>query len=490
MSVIWIDVEDLFIYAAHHARPTGIQRLQFELCRALAECPAAPQSVRFVRHDTFGRSFVTISWRSVERLWEELTAGRSGVSAPALEAEPAGRDIRQETAEQPLGAARRLLYRLPLAVRVPFLKSLRYQLDAVRQFGFTFSASLRVVADSLRRPTAVVVEVEHELLERFDQHAAPGDTLVALGSPWSNPDYGALGASLRRERGLRFAVLVYDIVVLRRPEWCDPELIPVFSRWLRGILPVCDTVLCISDATSHDVVRYAAEQDLQLLAAPVTIPIGSGFTPSAAERAAASPSPRAMPTRPYALIVSTIEARKNHILLFHVWRRLLDEMPTDSVPTLVFAGRPGWLVEDLMQQMRNADMLGGRIVLFASPTDLELELLYRGCLFTLFPSFYEGWGLPVTESLAYGRPCLISNATSLPEAGGSFARYFDPNNTSEAFDVIRATIEDRQGLQAWQQRIDREFRPVPWSRSANAVLAALGVTSRVSVSSGSHQLAE
>ena len=313
---------------------------------------------------------------------------------------------------------------------------------------------------------------------------------MALGSPWSNPDYGTLGARLRRERGMRFAVLVYDIVVLRRPEWCEPALIPVFSRWLRGILPVCDTVLSISDATSRDIVRYADDQGLALLAPPVTIPIGSGFSHSAAERAANPAPTRAMPAGPYALMVSTIEVRKNHMLLFHVWRRLLDEMPADTVPTLVFAGRAGWLVNDLLQQMRNADMLGGKIVMFASPTDLELESLYRGCLFTLFPSFYEGWGLPVTESLAFGRPCLISSTTSLPEAGGPLARYFDPDNTSEALAVIRATIEDPQGLQAWQQRIAREFRPTPWSCSADAVLTALGLNSSASRLSGSHQIAE
>ena len=61
-------------------------------------------------------------------------------------------------------------------------------------------------------------------------------------------------------------------------------------------------------------------------------------------------------------------------------------------------------------------------------TDADLKVLYEGCLFTLFPSFYEGWGLPVTESLAFGKPCIASNRSSIPEAGGKLARYIDPNN--------------------------------------------------------------
>ncbi len=91
----------------------------------------------------------------------------------------------------------------------------------------------------------------------------------------------------------------------------------------------------------------------------------------------------------------------------------------------------------------------------------------------MFPSFYEGWGLPVTESLAFGRPCVISNATSLPEAGGTLARYFDPDDLNEAYRVIRATIADREGLSVWQARIAREFHPVSWEDSARSLLARL-----------------
>ena len=464
---LWIDVEDLFIYAAHHTRPTGIQRLEFELCRALAESPSAAHKVRFIRHDPHAKSFITVSWSAVERLWKALTDERHG---PA-ENEAGERIEFANPAKH--GLTRRLVYRLPLEIRVPFLQSLRHQIDAVRLLGTALGAGTRVTRNRLRRSPAWVAAGAEQVAEQFDQHARPGDTLVALGSPWSDPDYGALGERLRRERSLRFAVLIYDIVVLRRPEWCNPKLIPVFDRWLRGILPACDVVLTISNATAGDVMRFAAEQGLRMAASPITIPIGSGFSSRTGHASSVNAVSRPMPASPYALIVSTIEARKNHILLFHVWRRMLDEMPADEVPILVFAGRPGWLVEDLLQQMENANMLGGKIVLFSSPTDRELEQLYRGCLFTLFPSFYEGWGLPVTESLAYGRPCLISNTTSLPEAGGALARYFDPHDTTEAFEVIRATIKDRAGLRDWQQRIQREFQPILWSVSAAAILQIL-----------------
>ncbi|MFI5091233.1 MAG: glycosyltransferase [Terriglobales bacterium] len=96
------------------------------------------------------------------------------------------------------------------------------------------------------------------------------------------------------------------------------------------------------------------------------------------------------------------------------------------------------------------------------------------CLFTLFPSLYEGWGLPVTESLAHGKPCLISNRSALPEAGDTFARYFDPENLLDAYQMIRAAIEDLDELRIWTARIVREFQPVSWLTTADAILCGFG----------------
>ena len=100
--------------------------------------------------------------------------------------------------------------------------------------------------------------------------------------------------------------------------------------------------------------------------------------------------------------------------------------------------------------------------------------LYQGCLFTLFPSHYEGWGLPVTESLALGKPCIISNVTSLPEAGGDLARYLDPDDLAGTVRLIRAVISDRPGLAAWEAQVRRDFQPVPWEDSARAILEGIG----------------
>jgi len=176
---------------------------------------------------------------------------------------------------------------------------------------------------------------------------------------------------------------------------------------------------------------------------------------------------------PYILFVSTIEIRKNHALLFRAWRRLLDDIGPDRLPILVFAGAIGWIVDDLMQQIRNAGFLGGKLLIIESPSDATLEALYRNALFTVYPSHYEGWGLPVVESHAFGTPCLAARATSLPEAGGTLARYFTPDDPADLCRAIRHLIDNPADLDAWRAELRATFRPTPWHATAEAILAAI-----------------
>ena len=470
---LWIDVEDLFEYARGNRRPSGIQRLAFEIYRALQQRLGDSGLMQFVRHDVPRNSFRIVSWSEVAGLFEGLT-DLEPAPAPVL---PSG--------ITPRPPARRFmgkwLHRLAPSLRPLVIQAVLAQGEALRAWGTIARAICLELRNRLRRVMRLSrsasvrecppTETTAFTADAFAEHSAPGDVILVLGSPWSHPDYAAL-VSHQRERGLRFALLVYDLIPIRRPEWCDRGLVRLFRDWFQTVLPLCDVVFAISQATASDVELYARDGKI-LLPGPVqAIPIGTGFgaPPTLSGASIKHALPRA---GSYALFVSTIEARKNHVLLFRVWRQLLEDMQEDQVPTLVFAGRVGWMVGDLMHQIANTDHLAGKLVVIEDPTDTELAELYRGCLFTLFPSFYEGWGLPVTESLAFGKPCIISNRTSLPEAGGALARTFDPDNLHDAYQVIRTTIEDRSDLARWERRVRQEFQPVSWSRTADAILTGL-----------------
>jgi glycosyltransferase involved in cell wall biosynthesis len=424
--------------------------------------------VRFVRHSLTGNNFEVVQWSEVAALFDGLVTSEPAPVARATD----GPVLPHLPARQLI---RRLAYRLPPSLRAHIADAVLTQGRAVRTWG----RLIHVLAREIVRLPLKLVRRFHDRKApdaparvvsdgSFTDLAAPGDILLMLGATWSHPDYAGLINRRCKANGLRFVLLVYDLIPVRRPEWCDHVLVKNFRRWIDTVLPLCDQVFAISHATASDVEAYARERRISLPQAVTTLPIGSKSWQPADSRTHRLPPPGS-----YALIVSTIEARKNHMLLFRVWRRLLEEMPRNRVPTLVFAGRVGWLVTDLMQQIANAENLGGKLVLVDSPSDSELAALYHGCLFTLFPSFFEGWGLPVTESMAFGKPCIISNRTSLPEAGGKLARSFDPDNLHDAYEVIRNVIEDPDGLAQWEAKVRREFRPVSWSATVDALLVGL-----------------
>jgi glycosyltransferase involved in cell wall biosynthesis len=475
---IWLDVEDLFEYAASNPRPSGIQRLTYEIYRALQQGHGECGRIHFVRHNPIGQTFRVVPWVAVAHLFDRLADAPKRGPAAAARRTAADRAGTVGPGSRFRRMARRLVYCLPLSVRHRFLVAARLQLQASLAIAalVVFSAGRLLVAVQrwvgCHLPSGIGPGPSAAAGD-FAAMVRPGDFLVVLGAPWTNLDYAGLVRNAKNRFGLLLAVLVFDLIPVRRPEWCDRGLVRAFRNWYASTLPEADIVLAISRWTADDVERFAADSGFPLRSRPEVIPIGSGF--GAMQRAPAVASDPLPPSSSYALFVSTIEPRKNHLLLFRVWRRMLDEMPAARVPTLVFAGRVGWLVGDLMTQLANTDYLNGKIRLIEDASDAELASLYRDCQFTLFPSLYEGWGLPVTESLLFGKPCLAARATALPEAGGRFARYFDPESVSDAYGLIRSVVEDPDGLRAWQAEIVRDFAPVPWTATSEAILRILGI---------------
>jgi glycosyltransferase involved in cell wall biosynthesis len=292
----------------------------------------------------------------------------------------------------------------------------------------------------------------------------PGDWLVNIGCAWHYP-YDADMLAALRARGVKFGVLIYDLIPELFPEWTYRGTMLEFRGFLRRTLPAAEMIFTISQNTAADVRHFMLETKMP--AVPIRVlPVGSRV----ATRSLCPPNPGG---RAYVLFVSTIEVRKNHALMFRVWQRLLRQMPAGSVPDLVFAGKIGWLTNDFLHQLENADWLGGRIKFVETPTDEALETLYRNCLFTVFPSFYEGWGLPVTESLSFGKTVAASNRGSIPEAGGDFCVYYDPDHIEDAAGVIRGLIDHPARVAALEARIARQFRPPGWAETATMLLQAL-----------------
>lgn len=460
---LWVDVDDLYRYARHNPRPSGIQRVVFEIVSRMeqrAPLCATPCSIRFVRQGEDGNPLSLVTLSEIRTLFASMAPEREGWK-------PADTSV-SKTRRSSRGFLRNLVIRAlhdaPPDTGKQLLAICILQRRVFRLFRYLLKPSRRskqVRKTERRSPDRQFSPVQPAACGR-------NDVFLVLGAPWSQPSFHERLRKIRERHGLRPLLLIHDLVPFRRPEWCHPDLVRDFRHWLETSLPQCPDLLAISHATARDLTRYASQASLKLSSPIEIMPMGPGLDP---HQASPVPCPGLPPTGSYVLYVSTLEARKNHGLLLRVWRRFLKAHPFSEIPTLVFAGRVGWLVTDLMTQLDNADWLDGKIRLLADPTDQELHHLYRNCLFTVFPSFFEGWGLPVTESLSLGIPCIASGATSIPEAGGAFARYFDPDDASGAAEIVWEAISSPDFLRNWKKTIEMDYRPPEWERTVDFLLA-------------------
>lgn len=467
---IWCDVTDLFDYAFLRAPPSGIQRFSFELYSALQKL--SPETVKFIRITKINRAINIVSWQEVNNLFLEISGTNNHFFS----------NIRIEHSLPPIHLRqgrmrllRAVAQQLPHEVRQPLGEAFRAQIGAARHLGRTLRAiPAALTARRLDRTQDVkmmrsTVDASQQPAMDLRDVARPGDVFASFGAPWPLSDYAMIIERMRHEHGLRYAALVYDLIPIIRPEYSDRTVVSLFTHFIHGCLPQADAVFAISEATVRDITRWGAHEGITLRTKPQAIPIGTGFT----HVAPAPILPASLTPGGYALFVSTVEARKNHVLAFRAWRRLLQELPPEQVPTLVFAGRIGWMVDDLIRQIENASYLNGKLAIIQNPDDATLAALYAGARFTLFPSLYEGWGLPVSESLSFGKVCLASSAAAIPEAGGEFCLYHDPDSVTEATALYRRAITEPGLIEAREARIRRDYSPVSWSSTARAVLDAL-----------------
>jgi glycosyltransferase involved in cell wall biosynthesis len=138
---------------------------------------------------------------------------------------------------------------------------------------------------------------------------------------------------------------------------------------------------------------------------------------------------------------------------------------------LVFAGREGWMVDDLMRDLRNDPRIADTFVLLTDAPDATLAALYRDAAFCLCPSRYEGYGLPLIEAFLRGKAVLASTGGAVPEVVGDLSPCLDPTDTEEWRRMLAAWIEDPGARTPYETRIRTSFRPRNWDETAQEFFA-------------------
>lgn len=265
--------------------------------------------------------------------------------------------------------------------------------------------------------------------EPAPQRAVPlqiqeGDQLLLLDSSWHD-DLFPLADRLKAQ-GVGIISVIYDLIPLTHPQFCDEGLVRVFDRWFDWIAQTADGFMAISQTISRQVEaelqRRLGEKEASrrwhghfYLGSELDLSTQHSNVQPELERVFNGEAP-------VYVMVSTIEPRKNHGYLLDAFDLLWKQ---GSDVRLCIIGKIGWKCDALIQRIKRHPQWNKRLFMLNQANDRSLEHAYSHARALIFPSHVEGFGLPLVEAMQRGLPAMASNIPVFREVGGEFMAYFD-----------------------------------------------------------------
>lgn len=263
--------------------------------------------------------------------------------------------------------------------------------------------------------------------------------------------------------GCKIAVISYDTLCVTHPQFFVPHAKESFTSFLREVKRYADCVASISDAGRKQLMGLLPNIASDVDGSPtfVSFRLGAEFSEGVASAREDLKNAFASDASTY-LMVSTFEPRKNHRFALDTFEKL---WAAGIDCRLVFVGAVGWMSEDFLAKLASHPERNRRLFVFHDLSDTEVNYCYQQCAAAVFPSYMEGFGLPIVEGLRHGRRMFASDNPVHREAGAEEAVYFDLNDKDSLFRLVRD----------WENvpRDQRTFTPKPamtWHESTRQLV--------------------
>jgi glycosyltransferase involved in cell wall biosynthesis len=260
-----------------------------------------------------------------------------------------------------------------------------------------------------------------------------------------------------KNAGLRSTFFIHDAIPIEFPEFCSPGAFDRHVRRLSTVSQHAALIIVNSRDSERAIAAALSERSLRVPEIEILpLAVDAAFVEAATE-------PPRRPATPYFVYVGTIEPRKNLLFLLAVWRRLI-ERHGDRAPRLVIAGRRGWENENIVDVLERSRQLAPFLAEASDLTDAGLARLMADSAALVAPSFTEGFGLPVVESLAAGAPAIISDIAAHREVGEDYATFADAIDGPAWLGAIEALMNDHSDYR--RERVDKiaGYRPLTWAQ--------------------------
>lgn len=264
-------------------------------------------------------------------------------------------------------------------------------------------------------------------------------------------DEPALGTWIHNWR-IRAVFLVHDLIPITHPHFCRPGEAAKHEVRMRNALAFASGIIVNSRATLDALRHFAESIHIEV---PTTLVAWLGGAVMAKNKA---PNPL---NRPYFVALGTIEGRKNHLLLLSVWQALAGRLG-DRTPLLVIVGQRGWEADEVFEILDSDATLKTCVQEQGHCEDDALSTLIGGARALLMPSFVEGFGLPVIESLQLGTPVIASDLGVYREIGGGIPLLIDPNDPQSWEQAIVNYLDDHPDRMRQLSAMPR-YQPPTWN---------------------------
>lgn len=266
--------------------------------------------------------------------------------------------------------------------------------------------------------------------------------------------------------GAKSVTTIHDLTTLILPEYHLPHIHKMQAAKFRFAQEQANAVIAVSENTKRDIVRLLGIEPERVHV--VHEGVEPGLRPLPAETIAPTLAAYGLDLQTYILHVGTIEPRKNLVRLVEAYHQVRQAVA--QPPKLVLVGRKGWFYEEVYASVTALDLTES-VLFLDTVTDEELPAFYNGALLMVYPTLYEGFGLPALEAMACGTAVVAANTSSLPEVVGNAGLLIDPTDVSAITNAVLSVLENRDFRANLSEKSLAQAQKFTWNQVAQETLA-------------------